>query len=109
MIGGLDMKFKNHFLWWIPFILCSCAHAKPDAVSAAEAARIDRKLVRDSVVYDPGAKDGAVVPDISSPQLRAIIVEERVEGNRLIERHREWILEGDVSLLGIPAAARKTK
>lgn len=31
------------------------------------------------------------------------MVEEHIDGNRLIERHREWILEGDVQLLGIPA------
>ena len=39
----------------------------------------------------------------------AQLVEEKIEGNRLIERHREWILEGDVSLLGIPANQRKAK
>jgi hypothetical protein len=103
------MKNQNHFLWLMPLVLTACAHSQPATVGPADAARIDRKLVRDTVVYEPGAKDGAVVPDVSAPALRAVMVEEKIEGNRLIERHREWILEGDVSLLGIPENKGKQK
>ena len=103
------MKIQKHFLWLMPLIFTSCAHALPSPVLPSDAARIDRHLVRDTVVYEPGAKDGAVIPDVSAPQLRAVMVEERIEGNRLIERHREWILEGDVSLLGIPQLRGKQK
>jgi hypothetical protein len=79
-----------------------CAHVPVGGSSASEAVKLDRKLVRDAVVFEDGAKDGAVVPEISSPQLRAIMIPERVENNRLIEAHREWVLDGDVSILGIP-------
>lgn len=79
-----------------------CAHVQPQEVAARDAAKLDRKLVRDAVVFEDGAKDGAVVPEISSPQLRAIMIPERVENNRLIEAHREWVLDGDVAILGIP-------
>ena len=81
-----------------------CAHSKPvdEEVSPSDAAKFNRKLVRESVVFESGAKEGAVVPEVSAPRLRAMIVPERVENNRLIERHREWILDGEVTLLGIP-------
>lgn len=82
--------------------LMSCAHSKVETVDPNEASRIDRKLVRDAVVFETGSRDGAVVPEISAPQLRAIIVEEHIDGNRLVERHREWVLEGESVLLGIP-------
>lgn len=102
--------FSSGFSAFCLMVLGSaCAHQKVDNVSAEDASRIDRKLVKESVVYEPGAKEGASVPDVSAPRLRAVWVEERIEGNRLIEAHREWLLEGDVSLLGIPKAARKAK
>ncbi len=87
----------------------ACAHQKVENASPEEASRIDRKLVKESVVFEPGAKDGASIPDVSAPRLRAIWVEERIEGNRLIEAHREWLLEGDVTLLGIPRSQKKAK
>lgn len=90
-------------------ISLGCAHSKVAPVSEDEAARIDRVLVKDAVVYEAGAKEGAVVPDISAPRLRAIWVPERIENGRLIEAHREWLLEGDVTILGIPKAQRKVK
>ena len=83
----------------------SCAHNKmpnDEDVSPDEAAKFNRKLVRESVVFEPGSKDGAVIPDVAAPRLRAVMVPERVENNRLIEAHREWLLEGEVSLIGIP-------
>ncbi len=85
-------------------ILASCAHNKPtdETISPENAAKFNRKLVRESVVFEDGARDGAVVPNVSAPRLRAVIVPEHIENNRLSEKHREWILEGDVSLLGIP-------
>lgn len=84
-----------------------CAHMQPQEVAASDAAKLDRKLVRDAVVFEDGAQNGAVVPEISSPQLRATMVPERVENNRLIEAHREWILDGDVTILGIPRSIPK--
>lgn len=82
----------------------ACAHSKPDTVPENEAVRIDRKLVREAVVFEPGTKDGAVVPDLSAPRIRAILVPEHVENGRLVEKHREWQLEGDVLILGTPQA-----
>ena len=79
-----------------------CAHGSASGVAPEDAAKLDRKLVRDAVVFDPGTKDGAVVPEISAPSLRAMMVPEHVENNRLVEKHREWVLEGDVAILGIP-------
>lgn len=95
---------KTQILCWIGITLGlgACAAPAVNDATPEQAARIDRKLVKDAVVFEPGTKDGAVIPEISAPSLRAIWVEERREGNRLIEAHREWILEGDVSLLGIP-------
>ena len=89
--------------------LVGCAHKHVNPVSEDEAARIDRTLVKEAVVYEPGSKDGAVVPDISAPRLRATWVPERQENGRLIEAHREWALEGDVTILGIPKSLRKLK
>lgn len=65
------------------------------------------EIVQDAVVFEPGTKDGATVPELSSPSLWAVMVEEKIEGNRLIEKHREWILQGEVQLLGIPKSAAK--
>lgn len=94
----------------IIFSFCSvfgCAHKSADKVSPEQAAKLEQNLVRDAVVFEVGTKDGAVVPEISAPRLRAIWVGERIEGNRLIEAHREWILEGDVTLLGIPKGRQR--
>jgi len=79
-----------------------CAHAPVNNVSPDEAARINRKLVRNAVSFGPGAEVGAVVPDVSAPCLRAEVVPETVSSNRLVEKHREWVLDCDVRLLGIP-------
>lgn len=89
--------------------VAGCAHNKVEPVSEADAARLDRTLVKDTVVYEGSAKDGAVVPDVSAPRLRAIWVPERQENGRLIEAHREWLLEGDVVILGIPKSQKKVK
>ena len=90
-------------------VVCSlgCASKPADSVSADQAARINRKLVKNAVSFGPGAEDNAVVPDVSSPCLHAEIVPEKIEGNKLIEKHREWALDCDVRLLGIPV--EKTK
>jgi len=91
-------------------VLCSvvgCAHQPIESVSKEEAARIDRRLVRNAVNFAPGSESGAVVPDVSSPCLQAEIVDEKIEGNRLIEKHREWTLGCDVRLLGIPKVAER--
>lgn len=82
--------------------VCACATPSANDATPEQAARIDRKLVKDAVVFEPGAEDGAVVPEISAPCLRAVIVPELREPKRIVERHREWILDCDVSLLGIP-------
>jgi hypothetical protein len=79
-----------------------CASSQSKVVTPDQAAKLDRKLVRDAVIYEPGTEQGAVVPEISAPRLHAILVREHVENNRLIETHREWELDGDVTLLGIP-------
>lgn len=86
--------------------LMGCAHLRNASETAMEAARLDPVLVRETVVFESGTKDGAIVPEISAPRLRAVWVPERLEGNRLIEAHREWFLEGDVTILGIPRAAK---
>lgn len=99
--------FKQMISLIITISAAGCAHVQTQEVSARDGAKLDRKLVRDAVVFEDGAKDGAVVPEVSSPQLRAIMVPERVENNRLIEAHREWILDGDVAILGIPRSIAK--
>ena len=101
------MKNMNLILGMAALGLAGCAHQQVDTVPADKASRLDRQLVRDTIVYDPGSKGGAVAPDVSAPRLHALWVEERIEGNRLIEAHREWLLEGDVALLGIPASKVK--
>lgn len=90
-------------------LLSGCAHKSVDSVGTPDAARIDRKLVRSAVVFDPGAEDDAVVPDVSSPRIRAVIIPEHIDdnGTRLVERHREWLLDGSVVLLGTPSVAKK--
>jgi hypothetical protein len=84
-----------------------CATHPVNNVTVDQAAKLDRQLVKDAVVYEPGTESGAVVPEISAPRLRAILVPEHVEGSRLVEAHREWVLEGDVSILGIPKKGKK--
>lgn len=91
----------------IVLLLSACSHSQAVKDGSESRAKLGQEVVREAVVFEPGTKDGAVVPEISAPSLRAIVVEEKIEGNRLIERHREWILEGDVQLLGIPKDARK--
>jgi hypothetical protein len=84
--------------------LWACAHGDHGSGGArgGDGLTLGNEVVQGAVTFEPGAKEGAVVPEVSSPQLRAVIVEERIEGNRLIERHREWQLDGHVQLLGIP-------
>lgn len=90
-------------------LLSGCAHKAADPVSSSDAARIDRKLVRDAVVFEPGTEDGATIPEVSSPRIRAILVPEHIDdnGTRLVESHREWLLDGSVVLLGTPSASKK--
>lgn len=97
-------------LIWILVVLgvSGCAHKAPVPVSEEEAARLNRSLVREAVVFEPGSEQGAIVPDVSSPRLRAKWIEERRENNHLIEAHREWFLEGDVVLLAIPKPPQAT-
>lgn len=90
----------------IVFGVSGCAHKTPAPVSDQEAARLNRNLVREAVVFEPGSEQGAIVPDVSSPRLRAKWIEEHRENNHLIEAHREWFLEGDVVLLNIPKPAQ---
>ena len=86
-----------------------CAHKTVDAVSSDQAARIDRKFIKDSVTYGPGAEDGAVIPEVSSPCLHAEVVPEHLEsgGHVLVEKHRQWHLQCDSQILGIPVSRRK--
>jgi hypothetical protein len=86
-----------------------CATSKPKEVMPDQAAKLDRQLVKEAVLYEPGTEKGAVVPEISAPRLHAVFIPERVENNRLVEAHREWILEGDVSILGIPKSKGTVK
>jgi hypothetical protein len=85
-------------------VLGACAHSKPEVVTEEEAARLDPKLVRESVVFETGTRDGAAVPEISAPRLRAVWVPETItdNGKKVVESHREWVLEGDPIILGIP-------
>lgn len=68
------------------------------------------RLVRNAVTYGPGAEAGAMVPDVSSPCLRAELVPEHREdnGRKLIEKHREWRLDCDVQFLGISKPGGKS-
>lgn len=98
----------KYILFILSIVFAACAHKAPEKVPPAEAARLDKNLVRNTVVFEPGAEAGAVLPDISAPRLRATLVPEKIEGNRLIEKHREWTLEGDVILLSIPETRVKS-
>lgn len=94
-------------LWSLCFVMGACAHGEKK-VDPKDAARLDPKLVRETVVYEPGAEAGAVVPEISAPRLRAIWVPEKVENGHLTEAHREWQMEGDVVILGTPQRRPKS-
>ena len=72
--------------------LVGCAHTPTSEVAPEDAAKLDRKLVKDSVVFEDGTKDGAVVPEISSPRLRAVLMPERVENNRFVSSCRGGFL-----------------
>ena len=98
-------SFKHSFLFVSLLTCCmvSCAHREAK-VDPKDAARLEPQLVRETVVYGPGSEQGAVVPEISAPRLKAEWISERVENGRLIEAHREWLLEGDVVILGMPSA-----
>ena len=85
--------------------MVSCSHTKVDESNSDGAVKFDRGIMKEAVVYEPGTKEGAVLPDVSAPRLKAIWVPEKVEGNRLVEAHREWLLDGNVTLLGIPKPA----
>lgn len=71
--------------------------------------KLGSEIVQGAVTFEPGAEVGAVVPEVSAPRPRGIMVEEKIEGNRLIERHREWLIDGEVQLLGIPIDLEKRK
>jgi hypothetical protein len=104
------MKLKKVFVIAMSCIwIAGCSHSKIEEVREEDAARINRKLVKQTVVYEPGAEDGAVVPDLSAPQLRAMMIPEHIENGRLVEKHREWQLEGEVTLLGTPAPIKRGK
>lgn len=100
------MKFRSSILILLVGISSGCAHKAPVSISEQEAARLDRNLVREAVVFEPGAETNAIVPDVSAPRLRAVFVKGHREGtNRYTESRREWLFEGDVVLLGIPDSA----
>ncbi len=107
----VKIKYGIRGMWIVLGIgLSACAHTEPNgAVPINEAARLERVLIRNSVTFDPGTEQGAVVPDVSAPSLHAVWVEEHREGNRLIEGHREWLLDGQIVLLGIPKSAPNKK
>ena len=91
----------------VAVLASGCAHNKLEKVSAIEAARLDKELIKETVVFEPGTEEGAVIPEISAPRLRARRVPERIENGKLVEAHREWLLEGDVVILGIPKTETK--
>ncbi len=99
------MKKLNTFLA-VALVISAigCAHNSSFETDENKALKFDRKLVREAVVFENGTQNGAVVPEISAPRLRALWIPEKKENGRLIEAHREWLLEGDVSILGIPKA-----
>jgi hypothetical protein len=93
-------------------LLSGCAQGRAAGEKQGSDIKLGPEVIQGAVTFEPGTKDGAIVPEISSPRLRAIMVEEKIEGNRLVERHREWILDGEAQLLGIPhelKGAKETK
>lgn len=92
--------FKAMSVVAITAALVGCAHGQTSSVEPEDAAKLDRKLVKDAVVFDPGTKDKAVVPEIAAPGLRAVFVARHLEGPRhLVGEHVDWFLDGDVSIL----------
>lgn len=99
-------------LWTFLGVACvatGCASAPSKDVPPDKELKLDRELVRNAVIYDPGTKNGAVVPEVSAPRLHAIYVPETRNGNRIDEAHRAWVLEGDVTILGIPSKGSGVK
>lgn len=88
-------------------LLSGCAQGRAAGEKQGDSIKLSPEVVQGAVTFEPGTKDGAVVPEISSPRLRAIWVPEKIEGNRLIESHREWEMIGEPQLLGIPKDAKK--
>jgi hypothetical protein len=86
----------------------ACAHQNVESVTPEQAVRIDRKLVREAVTFGPGAADGAVIPEVSSPCLHAEMVTEHKEaGGRVwVEKVRKWTLQCDAQILGVPSSKR---
>ena len=91
----------------IVWFVTGCAHGGAEKEKRGVEIKLGPEVVQGAVTFEPGTQDGAIVPDISAPRLRAVMVEEKIEGNRLIERHREWLLDGEPRLLGIPVEVKK--
>lgn len=87
------------------FLVSACAQGRAAGENQASNMKLSPEVVQGAVTFEPGTKDGAVVPEISAPRLRAIWVPEKIDGNRLIEAHREWEMLGEPQLLGIPKDA----
>jgi hypothetical protein len=100
--GGIVNRFLKVVLFSLSVCIVGCAHQKVSPVSAQDAARLDRKFVRESIVFEDGTRDGAVVPELSAPGLKARWQDEYIDGNVLHEAHRVWELDGEVSFIGIP-------
>ena len=66
----------------MPFIvlLSACAQGRVAGEKHGSDVKLGQDVVQGAVIFESGAKDGAVVPEISSPRLRAIMVEEKIEG-----------------------------
>lgn len=90
-------------------LLSACAQGRAAGEKHGSDVKLSSDVVQGAVIFEPGTKDGAVVPEISAPQLRAVMVEESIVGNRLVERHREWILDEKVQFLGIPKEPQKSQ
>jgi hypothetical protein len=88
-------------------LITGCSHGRVAIEADAHSVRLGPDVVQGAVIFEPGTKVGAVVPEISAPHLRAIWVAEKVEGTRLIEAHREWQMEGEAQILGIPKETKK--
>lgn len=99
------MKLKTVIGATAMLITAGCAHKSIEEVPAAEAARLDPKLVREAVIYEPGAESCTAVPEISAPRLRVTMApKQRIEnGKKIVEKRCEWTLEGDVVILDFPS------
>ena len=91
----------------IVLFMTGCAHGGVAKEKPGVEIQLGPEVVQGAVTFEPGTQDGAIVPEVSAPRLRAIRVEEKIEGNRLIERHREWVLDGEPRLLGIPVELKR--